>query len=152
MVAETKVGVGGVWKDLDSIEVGVGGVWKTVKSVEVGVGGVWKTVYEEAADLTVSIPSSLSSSEYTPTDATVTITPTISGGTAPYSYQWALVGSNQGLISNSSLTGSSLTLTVSEDAAPQFYTETWKVTVTDSTSTPKVTTSGNCVVGLQIEE
>lgn len=152
MVAETKVGVGGVWKDLDSIEVGVGGVWKTVRSVEVGVGGVWKTVYEEAADLVVSIPSSLSSSETTPTDATVTIFPTISGGTAPYSYQWALVGSDASLISNSSLTGSSLTLTVTDNGAPQFYNETWKVTVTDSSSTPKVTTTNNCVVGLQIEE
>ena len=152
MVAETKVGVGGVWKDLDSIEVGVGGVWKTVRSVEVGVGGVWKTVYEEAADLVVSIPSSLSSAETTPTDATVTITPTITGGTTPYSYQWALVGSNESLISNSSLTGSSLTLTVTDNGAPQFYTETWKVTVTDSSSTPKVTTTNNCIVTLQIEE
>ncbi len=151
MVAETKIGVGGAWKEMDSIQVGVGGAWKTVSEVYVGVGGAWKTVYEEAADLTVSIPSSLSNAETTPTNATVTISPTVGGGTAPFSYQWALVSSNNALISNSSLTGSTLTLTLSDDDS-QSQSETWKVTVTDSTSTPKVTASGNCAVTLQIDE
>jgi len=102
MVAETKIGVGGAWKAMDSIQVGVG-------------------------------------------------SPTVGGGTAPFSYQWALVSGNNSLISNSSLTGSTLTLTLSDDGV-QTQSETWKVTVTDSTSTPKVTASGNCAVTLQIDE
>ena len=151
MTVETKVGVSGAWKAMNSIQVGVSGAWKTVSEVYVGVGGAWKLAYEEAAALTVSIPSSLSNAEETPTNATVTISPTVGGGTAPYSYQWALVSSNNSLISNSSLTGSTLTLTLSDDDS-QSQAETWKVTVTDSTSTPKVTASGNCAVTLQIDE
>ena len=45
MVAETKIGVGGAWKGLESIQVGVGGAWKEVSEIYVGVGGAWKLAY-----------------------------------------------------------------------------------------------------------
>ncbi|MDR7856292.1 hypothetical protein [Tissierella sp.] len=40
----TKVGIGGVWKDLDKAWVGIGGVWKEVEKMWVGIDGVWKEV------------------------------------------------------------------------------------------------------------
>ena len=46
MTKETKIGVGGAWKDLQSIQVGVGGAWKTVEEIYVGVGGAWKLAYQ----------------------------------------------------------------------------------------------------------
>lgn len=46
MTKETKIGVGGAWKDLQSIQVGVGGAWKTVEEIYVGVSGAWKLAYQ----------------------------------------------------------------------------------------------------------
>ena len=139
MVAETKVGVGGVWKDLESIEVGVGGVWKNVSEVYVGVGGAWKLVHQNAA-----APSSVSITGGTETctvetpggscTSNLTLTPTINGGSGgPYTYAWTLV-SGSGL-TNTSTSGSTLTLSKTGDPPAGGFnssTESWKVTVTNS--------------------
>ena len=45
MTVETKIGVSGAWKTMNSIQVGVSGAWKTVDEVYVGVSGAWKLVY-----------------------------------------------------------------------------------------------------------
>ncbi len=58
MVVETKVQVGGVWKDVTAPEVKVGGAWKAVTTIEAKVGGAWKTVFAASADSPTFVASS----------------------------------------------------------------------------------------------
>jgi hypothetical protein len=138
MVAETKIGVGGAWKGMNSIQVGVGGAWKTVSEAYVGVGGAWKLVHQNAA-----APSSVSITGGTVTcivetsggscTSSTALIPTINGGSGgSYTYAWTLV-SGSGL-TNSSTSGSTLTLSKTSDPPAGGYnssTESWKVTVTN---------------------
>ena len=79
MTVETKVGVGGAWKDLQSIQIGVGGSWKDVSEIYVGVGGSWKLTYNSfAASLTGTFNTLYDQDIFTTYTSTTSITVNIS--------------------------------------------------------------------------
>jgi hypothetical protein len=89
------IGVGGVWKPANPF-VGVGGVWKPVQSGWVGVAGVWRQFY---SGLTATLPSSAAwGPVYLGSDPktgapivdhySTSVTATVSGGTAPFTYDF----------------------------------------------------------------
>ena len=45
MVAETKIRVAGVWKEITEAELRVAGTWREITRIEKNVGGVWKEVF-----------------------------------------------------------------------------------------------------------
>ena len=82
MVAETKIGVGGAWKGLESIQVGVGGAWKEVSEIYVGVGGAWKLAYNSfTASLSGTFNTLYDQDQLTTFTSTSAITVNISSGT-----------------------------------------------------------------------
>ena len=82
MVAETKIGVGGAWKAMNSVQVGVGGAWKTVSEVYVGVGGAWKLAYTNfTASLSGAFNTLYDQDQLTTFTSTSAITVNISSGT-----------------------------------------------------------------------
>lgn len=143
----THIKSGGVWREASEVHIKDGGVWRECTNVYVKNSGVWREVFTATDPLTVSIPTSLSDANNTPDDAQVVITPTINGGVTPYTYLWQQVVNN-GDITHSSTSGSTLTLTMDTDT-PTSQSETWNLRVTDNEGTVK--TSGNCVVTLRID-
>ena len=140
MVAETKIGVGGAWKAMNSVQVGVGGAWKTVEEIYVGVGGAWKlayqvvtgswpvdwtTQYDKVAGNFYSSPGSVKVLTTDPTSGTVNVTLTGTGaavqvnGTGGYGTgPWVLSNGDyvaMSLQANASASGSRTgTLTITE--------------------------------------
>lgn len=79
MTVETKIGVGGAYKALQSIQVGVGGVWKDVSEVYVGVSGSWKLAYNSfTASLTGTFNTLYDQDTVTTYSSTTSITVNIS--------------------------------------------------------------------------
>jgi len=79
MVAETKIGVGGAWKSLESIQIGVGGAWKEVSEIYVGVGGAWKLAYNPLTASLTGTFNTLSDQEiFTTYTSTTSVTVNIS--------------------------------------------------------------------------
>ena len=57
MVTETKIRVGGDWKDVDRVQVKVAGVWEDVSRIETRESGVWETVFKVVSAGTSTIPN-----------------------------------------------------------------------------------------------
>jgi len=144
MVNETKVGVSGTYKVMDSIQVGVGGAWKTVSEVYVGVGGAWKQCYAN-----VTVPSSIlltggsasdsfeyggsGNASFLMSIASGRIAPV--GGSTPYTnaggYTFAWEYQSGTGLTNSSTTGESFNLTIAGSNTAT-GTEVWKLRMSNA--------------------
>ena len=143
MVAETHIKQGSSWRKAKEIHVKQGSVWHKCKGVWEKQGSAWRKVFE-GVPLSVAIPSSRYGSAPKGQTASVTIAPTVTGGSAPYTYIWIYVADSSG-IHNSSIYGS--TLTLNGDAAVDIiFDEIWRLQVTDAAGS--TAHSANCKVQL----
>lgn len=128
-----KVCVSGVWKDVDSGFIRVGGAWKRLSSIRVRVGGAWKDGKTFVPPLSVTVsPESVSGSTTAfGTAFTDNTTATPTGGLAPYTYSWARVGGGSGTVDSPTSASTGFIRVMGADEA---LTETFRVTVTDSSS------------------
>lgn len=149
----------GAWKDVKGFHVKKAGTWEDVKKGFVKKGGVWEQFYPPSVPITaVNIPSNLSASEmdgsndeiFMGESVTIEIN-SITGGTAPYSYNWFRSGPNAAITSG--LTSGSTVILTYQDWVDIYETETssekWKVTVTDTHGNSA--TSNECTVTISLE-
>lgn len=108
------------------------GIDRNIKTIKAMDGDVLRTVAKFADDLTVSAGNTFGSDEG-PTSTTNPETATPSGGFSPYTYAWTLQAS-EGTASVAN-TPSSATTSFTKTNVPlgTVQTDTWRVTVTDST-------------------
>lgn len=45
VLTNTKINIGDVWKDVDSIQINISDTWKDVAEIKQNIGDVWKTVF-----------------------------------------------------------------------------------------------------------
>ena len=148
----TFIKVGGIWKEATQIQIKTGGVWKPITKAQLKVGGVWKTVWENAVMTVVLSPPT-----YFAQDSGFALSGPVSGelyggsvvvtnGVAPYTYSWARVGDAAPV----PFEGFNLSTVQPRWACSDvtgIYSETWRLTVTDS-STPQRTATADMSVQL----
>ena len=112
------------------------GVVRRARRVRVLDAGVLRQVAVFADPLSVTAPdvTGRGTGLATNTVATPQITATPAGGFGPYTYAWVIV-SNSGGTASVAVSPSNATTSFSKPnvAVGQVYTDTWRVTVTDST-------------------
>ena len=112
------------------------GVFREIKTVRVMDGGTLRTVARFADDLIVTSSSvdGRGTGTEPQTVTTSTAKATVSGGYAPYSYLWQRIANGGGTGSSAQFPASAST-NFSKPSVPvdAVYTDTWRVTVTDST-------------------
>jgi len=124
LVTGTAVNVGGVWKDVAEIWTNVAGTWKLA----------WSSFTASASDTTPSGSASGPSSSGLVTSNSTTVTP--SGGTAPYTYAWTLLGgaATSGPFNPSASTSATTVWSETIGDLDPDITEVWRCTVTDDDS------------------
>ncbi len=125
--------VNGAFEDIESGRVRVGNAWKNLASVRVYAGGAWREGKSFVPPLTVSVSPAdvFGSSDNFGTAYTTSATATPSGGVPPYTYSWARLGGGLGAVDSPSFASTGFLRGMGfEESA----TETFQVTVTDSTA------------------
>lgn len=127
-----RVRLNSAWKEVTGGRIRVGTSWKNLTRAIVYVGGAWKDADVFTPPLSVSA-NDVFAAGFTSTLTTNTATASVTGGIAPYTYAWALVANGGGTVSTAnSPSAISTTFTKTGVPAGTDYTDTWKVTVTDS--------------------
>lgn len=152
----------GAWKTVKKIHAKDASIWKSVKKAHVKNGGSWKQFFPPGSAISsVIIPTTKSgggsdgggpheSPVYITGSATLSTT-SITGGVAPYTYNWFRSGAN-GPITGSGTTASTVTFSYADwvdYADTMLSSEDWKVTVTDAYD--RSATSNACTVTISLE-
>ena len=131
-----KIQDAGTLRTITGMKIKQAGVLRTIKTVHIMDGGVLRQGAKFADPLTVSAPAvtGRGTGLATNTVATPQITAKPAGGFGPYSYAWTLVA-NGGGTASVAVNPSNATTSFSKPnvAVDQVFTDTWRVTVTDST-------------------
>jgi len=141
-----KLFANGGWRDGARGSVFVNGAWRTVTRVMAYAGGAWKTAVQFAPPLSVSLPT-----EY---DVFVTGNPigfgqafvgaTPSGGLAPFSYAWSIIGGSA--TPSASLGSPALASTAVNGGAYQSSVEYVQLSVTVTDAIGQTATGGTIVI------
>lgn len=127
---------GGTVRTAARLRLKQAGVLRSAKRIRLLDDGTLRQVAVFADPLTVSAPAvtGRGTGLATNTVATPQITATPAGGFGPYTYAWTLV-SNGGGTASVAVNPSNATTSFSKQnvAVGQAFTDTWRVTVTDST-------------------
>lgn len=131
----TNLKIGGSWETVTKLFAKIAGSWEQVQTAWIKVAGSWEQVYinftASASDTTPSGADSGFSQTGPVTSNVITITPV--GGTAPYTYAWAIVGgaSSSGPFTATAPTGVATAFTNVCDTDDIDNNEQWRCTVTD---------------------
>lgn len=108
------------------------GILRTLREIKVMDGGTLRTVAVFADPLTVTASGAYAEGESS-TLTTDSATASPSGGFAPYTYSWALLTNGGGGASTAATPSmASTTFTKTGVSIGATFTDTWRVTVTDS--------------------
>lgn len=135
MAANFRVRDSGALRTITAMYAKQAGVMRRIKTVKVMSGGTLRLVARFADPLTVSASptSGAGNGAGTQTVTSGTSTATPSGGFSPFTYSWTLVSSGGGTASTAnSPSSASTTFSKPNVAVNDAYTDTWRVTVTDS--------------------
>lgn len=90
---------GGSWRTITGVWRKMSGTWQPIASVSSKVSGTWENVFGTMT-VTVNTETADGYDEAPGSPESNSVTATVDGGTAPYSYQWIRVSGDTGITIN----------------------------------------------------
>lgn len=134
------INVSGTWQPLATGWVNIAGTWQQIQTAWVNVAGTWERVYvnfSASANKSSVLGSGTGPSPTGDPGSTDSVAVTPSGGVAPYTYAWAVVGANadSGPYQANGPTSATTAFSDADSSVSDLdvvTTETWRCTVTDA--------------------